>query len=653
MKLQHYKIKPEKNMEKISQELEYITSDKVGKVIYEGLSALYEKKPDHPVSYLANWLLNYCATETHKNEFKEGEAKKQQLIEKLNQAREEEIKEKQKQEEVQAAKDFAEAAFSKKVEEHLYLEEMLGEEFPEFLRQTLELPAVYIGQNGYALKQISDDEEDPNAHLEMTQEKVIRYIGASKDQKFVIGKYLPADSGVTYDVLRPQDEQNQQPDEEGLDEEESSAPKPKYLYVPDVTQESRMSFLRIPKLGAWIGCSLAYNSVLSELAFDEGLKERVKVQQEKAEQQKEIEAKEAEFRQRIEDAEDAGQNVAEIEEEWNNIVWPEIKEKDFEIERKEFVLCADTLGEDRGISEAHRKYLEESANFFVKCWEQSEKNQLSNDIDRQLEYIKNLNKEEFLKNFNDKFEDDVNEKIKNYEREQEEEQQQQEPTELQVNYVQAYFRAEFLRESLADEEVKGFITALKEYRVVKFLGIIQNALILAGYLKEQINVPGTNILDWKKAKNYINELDFFRKLALYQIKGPKEFKSKEYAKPQRILRRLEGINLEEVDDYNVGLGILYRFVKQVLEARILDVEVRKAEKVAQRAKRDQLIQDAENLKAAREQALEQAQASVPEEEEFNLEQWEAEWEENNPEIEIPEEVVDDIDEDMEILVETN
>jgi len=638
-------------MEKISQDLEYITSDKVGKVIYEGLAALYEKKPDHPVSYLANWLLNHCAAESNKEIHKEGEVKKAELIEKLNLAREEEIKEKHKQEEVQAAKDFTEATFSKKVEEHLYLEEMLYEEFPEFLKQNLSLPAVYIGQNGYVLKQITDDEEDPNAHLEITQEKTIRYVGASKDQKFVIGKYLPAEGGVTYDVLKPQEEQ--QPDEEQADEEEgSSQVKPKYLYVPDVTQEPRMSFLRIPKLGAFIACSLAYNSVLSENAFDEGLKERVKIQQEKAEQQKEIEAKEAEFRQRIEDAEDAGQNVQEIEEEWNNTVWPEIKEKDFEIERKEFVLCADTLGEDRGISEAHRKYLEESANFFVKCWEQSEKNQLSNDIDRQLEYTRNFNKEEFLKNFNDKLEEDVAEKTKSYERE-EEGGEQQEPSELQINYIQAYLKAEFLRESLNDEEVKAFITNLKEYRVVKYLGIIQNALILAGFTKEQINLPGSNILDWKRSKNYITELDFFRKLALYQVKGPKEFKAKEYSKPQRILRRLEGVNLEEVDEYNVGLGLLFRFVKQVLEARILDVEVRRADKVAQRAKRDQLIQDAENQKIAREQALEQAQANVAEEEEFNLEQWEAEWEENNPEIEIPDEIIDDIDEDMEILTESN
>jgi len=160
-------------------------------------------------------------------------------------------------------------------------------------------------------------------------------------------------------------------------------------------------------------------------------------------------------------------------------------------------------------------------------------------------------------------------------------------------------------------------------------------------------------LDWKRSKNYLTELDFFRKLALYQIKGPKEFKAKEYSKPQRILRRLEGVNLEEVDEYNVGLGILFRFVKQALEARILDVEVRRADKVAQRGKRDQLIQDAENQKIAREQALEQAQANVAEEEEFNLEQWETEWEENNPEIEIPDEVIDDIDEDMEILTESN
>jgi len=632
-------------MEKLSQQLEYLTSDKVGKTIYEGLSELYDTKPEHPISFLAKWLLNHSATEKNKVIEQETEEIKNKLIAKLNEVEEKRVQEKQKEEELQAVKEENEAKFMRRIKNHLYLEEMTYQEFPEYLKQATNLPAVYIGQLGYPVKTLDENEEDINGHLDVNQERIIRYVGASKNQRFILGQTLP-ESSVTHDAFLPQEDQ--QPDEEGDEDEEGGKkePKPTYIYVPDVTKEPRMSFLRIPRLGAFIACNLVCNSVLSDVAFDEGIKERLRVEEERENQQKEKDAKDEEYRQKIEDAEDEGRDAREIEEEWKNIVWDEIKEKDFESEKKELVLCADTLGEDREIPLEQRKYLEEAAKYFVSCWEESERNQLSNDIDNQIKYMREVNKEEFLREFNEKIEDGVIARLRREAQEEEEHEDNSIPAELKESYLQAVAKAEQLREALQEEDIKNYIINLKEYRVVKSLGVLQNALFLVGYGKGQINQPNTNLVDWKVTKHFINENDFFKKLASYEIKGPKEGKFKTYAKPQKILNRLEGMNVEEIDDFNVGLGVLFRFLKQALEARLLDVQVRKAVIEGKRTKREQLIQDAEALVTAKEQALEQAKENLGEEEEFNQEEWEKEWEENNPPIEIPEEVEDDIDNDM-------
>lgn len=42
-----------------SDDIKYLKQDAIGKIIAQGLSELYQKKPEKPVSYLAHWLLTY------------------------------------------------------------------------------------------------------------------------------------------------------------------------------------------------------------------------------------------------------------------------------------------------------------------------------------------------------------------------------------------------------------------------------------------------------------------------------------------------------------------------------------------------------------------------------------------------------------------
>ena len=677
-------------MQKLSEDLQYLTSPMVGNIILEGLAATYDAQPQYPITYLANWLLNHRKTELNEKVEQESEKKRLELIERFNaNLKKQEEEQKQIQTE-QEKKDEIIQVFRKKIAEHSYHEELLVQDFPDFIRQTLNLSASYVGFLSYPLKEFSEDDEDPNAHLDMTAEKLIRYIGASQNQKFIIGNTLQPETGITYEAFRPPEEEEEQPE----DEEEGilKGPKPTYVYVEDVTKEPRMVYFRIPRLGAFICNSLSYKSVLNETAFDEGVKERQRVQKERAEQQKEKDEKEAEFQEKIDDAQENGGNVTEIEEEWKNMEWDEIQEKEFEYEEQKYVLCGDTLGEDREIPEEKRARFEELAKFFVKCWEESENRQLSNDIDLQIKYLEDFNKDDYLDDLNDKLDDAANNKTDNQDEEEEAEGEAEEEaaaaaagisidkgevSELKLTYRQAVAKTEVLKKAfLEDEEIKEYLTMLKDYRVVKYLGIIQTALILIGYTKEEINIPGTNILNWKKVSRYLHAAGFFEKLELYRYKGPKTEKYKPYQTVQRILRRLEGYVVEEIDDFNIALGVLYRYMKQLLETRILDVQVRKEDKANKRARREQIIQAVEERRLKKEQEFEEAKAQQQaeqdekerekadareesnddeqedDEEAFNWEEWEEEWnrvfEEENPPLIVPDEVQDDIDEDMEV-----
>jgi hypothetical protein len=623
------------NMAKLPADIQYLLDDKIGLVLSEGLNVLYNVQPRHPIDYFSKWLLNYEATQKNKKTVHESDNKTKDVLKKYDEVAEVRKKREAEAEGQRQMTEKAENTFNEKLQNHEYHEELLTNDLPSFIEKQKGLPAVYIGKLEHPTRAVADDEEEELAHLDTSQQKLISYIGASGTQKFVIGRELLPETGVTYTVFQPKEEE--QPPAEG----EEGVPvvvKPNYLYIPDVTKDQRIVYFRIPKLGAYQACPLSYKSVLSERAFEEGVKERLRVQEERENQKRDKEQRDEEFQKRIQEAQDQEQPVEEIEEEWKNIEWPEIEEKEFEYDDRKFVLCVDTLGEDRELTEAERNYVSDLATNFVKCWEESERRQLSRDIDLYIEAQRTVNKEEFVENIASKLNEDINTQY----------QEDEADSEAKQNYKKAAIAAEFYKNKLLEEDVKKLIKSLADYRVIKFKPLIQNVMYFLGYKKGQVNIPGTNVLEWKEVKKIISRDEFFDKLENYEFKGPKEGYWERYALTNKLVQKLEKINIEELEDYNLGLAVLYRYVKQVVEARILDIQVRRANKEEQRRTRENNIQEAENLAAQRERELEEAQQkAAADEEEFNQEEWETRWTEEHPPIVIPDEVIDDIDEDIE------
>lgn len=84
--------------------------------------------------------------------------------------------------------------------------------------------------------------------------------------------------------------------------------------------------------------------------------------------------------------------------------------------------------------------------------------------------------------------------------------------------------------------------SLAEYNFIKFHGVIQNLLILIGYKKEDINKPGTNVLNWREVRKTLFNEKLLENLFSYEFEGPKDQPVLNYAYINRIRARVELIS---------------------------------------------------------------------------------------------------------------
>lgn len=94
---------------------------------------------------------------------------------------------------------------------------------------------------------------------------------------------------------------------------------------------------------------------------------------------------------------------------------------------------------------------------------------------------------------------------------------------------------------MVTDEAKKALFGLKEYRFVKFHKVLQNLFYLIGMKKEDINKPGTNILNWRVVRNTLFNEEMLEKLFQYEFKGPKENKVETYAYINRLKAEVERI----------------------------------------------------------------------------------------------------------------
>lgn len=210
--------------------------------------------------------------------------------------------------------------------------------------------------------------------------------------------------------------------------------------------------------------------------------------------------------------------------------------------------------------------------------------------------------------------------------------------------------------------------------MIKFSRFFQSFFYFLGYSREEVCEEGTNKLFWKIAKNKLND-GIFERMKNYTHTGPKDKEYKKYQLLNFIEKNIDGVNVEDIEQYSFVLSRLYKWMTTNIEMRKEDIQKRREIKEKEREEREQAIADHKEWEENRNKAMEEARTEFeakqaeedaktiedPEDDKdengedkpqerpkFDKEEFYRNYDAENPPTVIPEPVVDDIDNDYEI-----
>ena len=209
----------------------------------------------------------------------------------------------------------------------------------------------------------------------------------------MIDKCLRSDQGLTFDVFKDLEEEKKEEaaeeaeeNAEGQEEKKEAVEEkevfPRHIDVPEVVREPRMHFFRVPRLGSYCAIRLEYQSCLSVEAFDAGLQDMLSVFDRQKQRAEDIKAWEENQREMQEEAEAAGEAFTPEQK-----VFEEIEMAPFKTEKVTYVVCLNTMGQDRRFTEEERKIALRTIQRFRNSWEAIEGNNLEKDIEAQIEHM--------------------------------------------------------------------------------------------------------------------------------------------------------------------------------------------------------------------------------------------------------------------------
>jgi hypothetical protein len=351
-------------------------------------------------------------------------------------------------------------------------------------------------------------------------------------KKLLRGKALPEGAGVTYEVFRAEGENVDQPDG-GDTKQESLKDENGCVYVPDVVMNPSMYYFQIPRLGAYYAVPMIVKSYLNDTSFDDAVA-KLKTYAENVKENEALKQQKInELNEQIENV--RGSNDEEfkrLNEELDNLdnEWESVPEPVFEADPKMYVLCCDTLGKDKQIPEENREFIFEFVTKFRTSWENRELRLIKEQASAFIKYEEEELPEEKLFNLEETLEREHKAHIESID-----------PDEtlggLDLKYKENEAKRIVVVEQLYSEQVKRTLLSAAQFQHIKFSTIPQLAFIMAGYKKDEINLPDSDVLDWRKMRNHFNE-ELLNKLADYEYRGPKTEAVPPYAMIPALRKKL-------------------------------------------------------------------------------------------------------------------
>ena len=196
-----------------------------------------------------------------------------------------------------------------------------------------------------------------------------------------------------------------------------------------------------------------------------------------------------------EDRERSGEPYEPEEREWEIIA-----EHPFLTNLEQYVICLDTLGQDREFTDEEKRFILESVTTFKNQWELNETEMLTRDRNRKLELIE-LDKE-FLDNESAKLLEEEDKHVEELIGGMRDDIESDELKELYSKEMRVRFIARLYSER---EEWKLNLFKLKEFKVLNIPRVMQSLFYFLKFERESICEPRSNKFFWKKAKGHIDE----------------------------------------------------------------------------------------------------------------------------------------------------
>ncbi len=612
------------------EKIQFLDDSDLTKIVNKGLAELYRLKPENPITFLANFLLNEDHTKVLLNRIsqskelkKETEEKMQKEEEYMTQLTEESNKREEEKNEIK-----------KKLRDTIIncedFEEGLND-ICEQLKNIIGATGVYISIYDLKRKEVNSLDEDENAHIDPENINVLRYIHWNNDHDFLHGKILEPKQGVTYSLFMDVsgDEEGEEGEEappeknEGEEGEEGEVDDKKEdviksIEIQDVVMDNKIKFFREPRLGSYLAYNISYQSSLSYKSLLSAInnlndyntknEEYEKLKAEKEEQEK-LNKENKEGNEEEEEEEEKKENEGEEgeEEEGEKLIKPILE--DFEKEGKTLIISMDTLGQDRTFSESEKEFANEIAKLIRDSIQLREKTLLEKDRDLRNDYLK-IEKPLVEDWTPEKIEAEADNAMKDY-LSSEEFTNKNIVDEGQRKVEEDYGRANWNIQTLVSTDFLQCLEMFAQFEFVEYEKVFQNILYFAHVEPKEINEPETNKLCWKLArKHWVPIFEIFK---VYTPLGAKPDQVLSVFKGNVILANLEPFiteeKLEEMKEYSFALTRLLQYVVDILKVRKEDILQRHSDQRAAIKNRNKIIHDNKEIEKERKKALKKAKQS--------------------------------------------
>ena len=368
------------SMKNEHSDVAYYKKEEICMILSKGLANTCEQQPRNPIEYFGKWLQEYSKVQKQAKAVKDNEkvieekkakhafAQKSVFALEAEKLREEQKKADKKQ------KFWDDLYKSSDPYDNL-------EELAMYLHENIGATGVYVGQLEKPFIPIAEDAGE-KAHIDEAQPEIIKFKFSNTDHRTIVcGTNLKPGQGITHDVFNEEfTTKNEaitiETKATGEKDYTDITKKFKHIFVDEVVREDKMHFWNVPRLGSFMAVPLVYKSSLSvnslQTAYDDYATYTEAVLRQNELIQEFEEAQEA---SRV-DAEAAGTVFTPEEREWPQIDLPAIQTAN-----KRFVVCIDSMGQDRVFTAEERTFILETVHKYRTHWEIFENDKLVEDRD--------------------------------------------------------------------------------------------------------------------------------------------------------------------------------------------------------------------------------------------------------------------------------